>query len=333
MELVLENKNDLELNEYNFPYKLSPFQSKAMTGIKNNNNVLVTAGTGSGKTAVAKYGIACHLLKGNTIAYTTPIKSLSNQKYEELINDFQNKYSMERGIDISVGILTGDTKINPDANIIIMTTEILRNSLYNLSRTDIDKKESDLKDTFIKRLGCVVFDEVHYFNDNNRGKVWEETFVLLPHKVQLIMLSATIDKPEEFANWISKNTGKKTVLSSTKHRVVPLTHHIYHNNELKCILDKNNLFNDKVFDNVERKILQKRHNQTNLLNKSITYLKQKNLLPAIYFSFSRKNCEKFASCISHTLVDHEESSEIIKLFDFYMKNFKKNMKQQNNILQ
>jgi superfamily II RNA helicase len=188
-----------------FPYELDIFQKNAINSIEEGNHVLVTAHTSAGKSTVAQYAISKALQDGKKVVYTSPIKTLSNQKYF----DFKQEYD-------SVGILTGDIKQNPDADCIVMTTEILRNMLFR-------------GNDFISELEYVIFDEVHYINDRDRGHVWEETIVMLPKHIKIIMLSATIQNSESFAEWISvikeHNVNKEHDLNmehnvSMKHNVV-----------------------------------------------------------------------------------------------------------------
>ena len=149
----------------------------------------------------AEFAIQHFFSKGKKVIYTTPIKALSNEKF----NDLQKKYP-----DISFGILTGDIKFNPEADVIIMTTEILYNTLFQKMLKENVLKLEQLSLHFEmdieNELGCVVFDEIHYINDPDRGRIWEETIMLLPKSTQLIGLSATIDKPEIFCQWIEKTT-------------------------------------------------------------------------------------------------------------------------------
>ena len=174
-----------------YPYELSTFQKYGVEAVVEGHHVLVTAHTGSGKTLSAEFAIEHLVGKNKKVIYTAPIKALSNQKFYE----FTHKYP-----HISFGILTGDIKTNPEADVLIMTTEILLNTLYNKKSgagSSLIAFDMDLEN----ELGCVVFDEVHYINDPDRGRVWEECIMMLPRHVQMVMLSATIDTPEKFASW------------------------------------------------------------------------------------------------------------------------------------
>jgi superfamily II RNA helicase len=291
-----------------FPFKLDKFQLDSIDSINGGNNVLACIGTGSGKTVIAKYAISYFLNQGKKVIYTSPIKSLSNQKYAEFKKDFP---------DLNLGIMTGDIKFNPDADCVIMTTEILRNMLYK-------------EDSLNLNLGCVIFDEVHYINNPERGKVWEESIILLPEDITMVMLSATIKNPEKFANWLNAIKKKKTDLIIKEDRVIPLTHYFYNQNKeneeketLIEILSSNNVFNGKNYDlilsnfnsNLKKSI---KPNYKSLLNPFTTFLKTRNLLPALFFSFSRKNCELYGSSIHISLIDHLEQAQITKIFDTKM---------------
>jgi len=227
-------------DKYSFP--LSSFQKYAIEAIVEGDHILVTAHTGSGKTLPAEFAIEYFVNKGKKVIYTSPIKALSNQKYYE----FREKYP-----NISFGILTGDIKSNPEADVLIMTTEILQNTLYrkkHLKNNNLDTVVNlAMFDMDIdNELGAVIFDEVHYINDHDRGKVWEETIMMLPLHIQMVMLSATLDAPEKFAYWCEtrglrsersernngseekENSSEKTVyLTTTYERVVPLTHYSF----------------------------------------------------------------------------------------------------------
>ena len=170
-------------------FQLSEFQIKANEAIENGNHVLITAHTGSGKTLPAEYAIKYFTERGKKVIYTAPIKALSNQKFAEFSKKFPK---------LSVGIMTGDNKHNPGADVIIMTTEILQNNLFKTNSNAYLKIDMDIE----TELGCVIFDEVHYIDDGERGTVWEQCIILLPNHVQMIMLSATIGEKERFASWI-----------------------------------------------------------------------------------------------------------------------------------
>ena len=184
-------------------FELDPFQREACLSLQAGRGVLVAAPTGAGKTIVGEFAIYLALQRGLKAFYTTPIKALSNQKYTELVA----KYGAAQ-----VGLLTGDTSINGDAPVVVMTTEVLRNMLYANSDTLLD-------------LGYVVMDEVHYLADRFRGAVWEEVIIHLPNDVQLVSLSATVSNAEEFGAWLDTVRGDTDVVVS-EHRPVPLWQHV-----------------------------------------------------------------------------------------------------------
>ena len=162
---------------------------------------MVAAHTSAGKTVVAEYAIALSRRHMTKTIYTSPIKSLSNQKYR----DFKLKFG-------DVGVVTGDVQLNQDASCLIMTTEVLQSMLYNNSSK-------------IQDVEWVIFDEVHYINDEERGSVWEEVIMKLPETVSIVMLSATVPNYLEFANWVGRTKQKKVYVQYTQHRPVPLEHH------------------------------------------------------------------------------------------------------------
>ena len=221
-----------------YPFELSLFQKDAIRGIEEGKHILITAHTGSGKTLPAEYAIRKFHKEGKKVIYTAPIKSLSNQKFY----DFSKKFP-----EISFGILTGDIKFNPEADCLIMTTEILRNHLFHHQSLEINKNILNFEMDIENELGCVIFDEVHYINDKERGKVWEETIMELPQSVLIIMLSATIDRANEFAAWVHTVKKREVCLCSTKERVVPLTHYAYYT--LRDKLTEKYGSHNKIIDN------------------------------------------------------------------------------------
>ncbi|KAI0718916.1 antiviral helicase [Cerioporus squamosus] len=200
---------------HKYPFKLDTFQKEAVYHLEMGDSVFVAAHTSAGKTVVAEYAIALAAKHMTRAIYTSPIKALSNQKYR----DFKQTFGAA-----SVGILTGDVQINPEANCLIMTTEILRSMLY---------KGADL----IRDVEFVIFDEVHYVNDAERGVVWEEVIIMLPDHVNIILLSATVPNTKEFADWVGRTKKKDIYVISTSKRPVPLEHYLYAGRDLHKIVD------------------------------------------------------------------------------------------------
>ncbi|WP_062464627.1 DEAD/DEAH box helicase [Demequina soli] len=194
---------DLVEFEAELPFPLDPFQREASEAVADGHSVLVAAPTGAGKTLVGEYAVRHAFGQGEKAFYTTPIKALSNQKFRDLVR----AYGPSR-----VGLLTGDTTINPDADIVVMTTEVLRNMIYAGSDT-------------IERLGVVILDEVHYLADRFRGSVWEEVIIHLPERTSIVALSATVSNAEEFGAWLREVRGDTRVVVS-EHRPVPLWPHV-----------------------------------------------------------------------------------------------------------
>jgi len=185
--------NEEEYKTYyeNYPYELHDFQKWCVEGVVTGNHVLISAPTGNGKTFGGEFAINYFHSKGKKVIYTSPIKALSNEKFHA----FTHKYH-----HISVGLVTGDIKTNPDADVLIMTTEILLNKLYQIKSTTPNVNSSMSFDMDIENdLACVVFDEIHFINEESRGHVWEQSIMLLPSHIQMIGLSATLDNPEKFA--------------------------------------------------------------------------------------------------------------------------------------
>ena len=322
---VFEPNNEItklqeEEKSYQFPFKLDNFQEAGCYAIEKNENVLICAHTGSGKTVLAIYGIGWCLRNNKRAIYTSPTKSLSNQKYFEFVNDF--------GTQTTIGIMTGDIKINADAQIIVMTTEILRNLLY---------KDKNLDGLNIKPLidfdevGVIIMDEVHYINDPDRGKVWEEVLLMSRKETTLIMLSATLNKPEEFSSWIGNIKEKPINLIKTSHRVVPLKHYYFKDfqyedeegkkrNRFEMIEICDNKHKFSNYDIISSKF--RTFEIPSILNIVINKLVEENHLPALFFKFSRKKCEQMCRYVKVSLVEHEELHKINTTFNKIMLKYK-----------
>jgi superfamily II RNA helicase len=314
-----------------YPYSLSSFQKYSIEAIVEGHHVLVTAHTGSGKTLCAEFAIEYFVLElKKKVIYTSPIKALSNQKYYEFTKKFPN---------ISFGILTGDIKLNPEADVVIMTTEILLNSLYSKNtNTNTNTNRTNININIninINELNCVIFDEIHYINDADRGKIWEETIMLLPKHIQMVMLSATLDTPERFASWCEKqqpNSNKIVYLASTNERIVPLVHYSFitcgqgifkilkdkqlelevmkATNNLHLIQDAKGHFNEVEYQQVSKilKVFKDKNHyvkRQHVINNVVTYMFEHNMLPAICFILSKKMLEKIAKEVTVNLLEDD----------------------------
>jgi len=250
--------------------KLDKFQEDAINAIEQNKSVVVSAPTGSGKTLIADYIIDRDFRKGIKVIYTAPIKALSNQKYKE----FSRSYGIE-----NVGILTGDVQKNPDALILIMTTEIYRNMVLS-------------NDPFISNVSYVIFDEIHYINDIERGYVWEESIIFSKPNVRILCLSATIPNAIEFAQWIEAIKEQEVVVIRHDERPVPL-HVNFYDAELGITTLKNLKYYADIpdYNRVMGKRVKQRHkspSHNNLIQEI------KDNLPCLFFSFSRQGCQRNA---------------------------------------
>jgi superfamily II RNA helicase len=332
---------DTHYESFSFP--LSPFQKQAIQAIVDGSHALVCAPTGSGKTLPAEFAIRHFTSLGKRVIYCSPIKALSNQKMYE----FGKKY----GDTISFGLLTGDIKTNPGAQVLIMTTEILMNKLFlietapkasgepltpDLSGAPLTSAPSAQSLTFDidleNDLGAVVFDEVHMINSPDRGHVWEKCIMMLPSHVQMVMLSATLDNPQRFANWVRGTGTKEVVLCQTHTRIVPLTHYMYlttgegfykklgdkeaerrvRDSVGKCrvLQDAANLFNVNTYRETANILKLQFENRVFLKRKAVlndlfAHLKASAMLPAITFVFSRKNVEMCAEELTVPLLDDD----------------------------
>src|SRR5580698_9934113 len=206
-----------------YRFDFDPFQIAACTALTKGDGVLVAAPTGSGKTVVGEYAVHLALEQGRKCFYTTPIKALSNQKYNDLVKRYDSD---------TVGLLTGDNSINGEAPVVVMTTEVLRNMLYAGSLT-------------LDGLAYVVLDEVHYLADRTRGAVWEEVIIQLPESVQVVALSATVSNAEEFGDWLSHVRGGTTVIVDET-RPVPLWQHMLAGRQLYDLFASNGAVNPEL---------------------------------------------------------------------------------------
>jgi ATP-dependent RNA helicase HelY len=304
---------EFELFTHELRFPLDDFQEQACLALEAGAGVLVAAPTGAGKTIVGEFAIHLALAKGQKVFYTTPIKALSNQKFAELAA----RYGKNR-----VGLLTGDSNSNSEAEIVVMTTEVLRNMIYATSTTLMD-------------LGYVVMDEVHYLADRFRGAVWEEVILHLPKDVKVVSLSATVSNAEEFGAWLAEVRGNTEIIVS-EIRPVPLHQHVMFGDELLELFETGS---NKTRVNPE--LLQKHqarqraphrgpknNSRSNYrgqpdrrfprLEKSdvVELLDRAELLPAIFFIFSRVGCEASVSACRRAgvrLTTSEEAKEIRKI--------------------
>ena len=296
----IKKYSDIQNLAYKFSFKLDEFQEKGILCLENRESVLVSAHTSAGKTVVAQYAIAMAKRDHQRVIYTSPIKALSNQKYRDLKEVFED-----------VGLMTGDVTRNENASCIVMTTEILRNMLFRGNE-------------ITKEIAWVIFDEVHYMRDRDRGVVWEETIILLSNKINYVFLSATIPNAREFGMWITKLKKQPCNVVYTSFRPTPLKHYIFpvemNNSKLYLVLDSKNvnskgnkknveeIFHNKNYamafdilqesqkmENCSQKIKRNKKNESKMgLIKLIKCLYRNKFCPVIVFAFSKRECENNA---------------------------------------
>ena len=287
-----------------FPFELDDFQKEACEIIDNGESVVVCAPTGAGKTVIAQHAINNALKQGCRIFYTTPLKALSNQKFY----DFCEQYGSDK-----VGLLTGDTSINRTAQIVIMTTEVFRNMLYG---TNFGAVADNLKD-----VRYVVLDEVHYMNDEQRGTVWEESIIYCPTNIQIIALSATVANCDELTNWIN-TVHSKTKLVNTDFRPVPLRFFYFDSSQpykLLPLLTPDGKLNNKIKPEKPQWARGKDKRKKTYVKQIIQNLADNDMLPAIYFTFSRKKCdEQMEKCSGLGLNTRKEQEEIKAFIDEFI---------------
>lgn len=302
-----------------YPFTLDPFQQQAVDYIEAGESVLVSAHTSAGKTAVAEYAIAKSLRDKQRVIYTSPIKALSNQKYRDLEEEFGD-----------VGLMTGDITINPSATCLIMTTEILRSMLYRGSEV-------------MREVAWVIYDEIHYMRDKERGVVWEESIILLPHKVRFVFLSATIPNSKEFAGWICHIHHQPCHVVYTDYRPTPLQHYVFPagGNGLHLVVDEKGKFRE---DNFQKAIATlsasaagndgelETYGSNNKRRKGgkggagggnpkkkvgtdvfriVKLIMERQYDPVIIFSFSKRECESYALLMSKLDFNTEEEKLMV----------------------
>ncbi len=290
--------------EFNFGFELDDFQKEAQECICSGKSVVVCAPTGAGKTVIAQIGILKALDMGKRLFYTTPLKALSNQKYRDFCRDYGEE---------NVGLLTGDISINRGAQIVVMTTEVFRNMLYG---TNLGKIEENLQN-----VEFVVLDEVHYMNDEQRGTVWEESIIYCPSNIKLIALSATVANAEALTNWIN-SVHSDTQLVNTDFRPVPLRFYFYSDetqNDIMPLFEPGGGINRKIKPIKVKSRFQGKKRKISPIN-LVGALHKRDMLPAIYFTFSRKKCDLYMEdCAILNLLSKEEEREIRAIIDDYVK--------------
>ncbi|KAF8841476.1 antiviral helicase [Paxillus ammoniavirescens] len=322
------------VREYKFT--LDPFQQVSVYAIQRNESVLVSAHTSAGKTVVAEYAIAQCLHNRQRVIYTSPIKALSNQKYREMLAEFGD-----------VGLMTGDVTINPSATCLVMTTEILRSMLYRGSE-------------IMREVAWVIFDEIHYMRDKERGVVWEETIILLPHTVRYVFLSATIPNAMQFAEWICKSHEQPCHVVYTDFRPTPLQHYLFPagGEGIYLVVNEKGEFKEDNFSKAMGTLQEKMGDDPadprsgkgrkgkskkggekkgpSDISKIIKMIMLKNYNPVIVFAFSKRECEALALTMSKFEFNSNDEEELVKnIFQNAIENLSvddRNLPQISNLL-
>ncbi len=300
-----EERRDTEIITFK-EFTLDPFQIEAVHAIENNESVVVSAQTGSGKTLIADYIIDKFIHSGMRVIYTAPIKALSNQKFRDFKKDYGEDY---------VGIMTGDVVINSNAPILIMTTEIYRNMLL-------------CNDPCVDEISYVIFDEIHYINDIERGTIWEESLIFSPKSVRFLCLSATIPNARVFADWIESIQCHTVRVVTNTVRVVPLKHLLFDAYVGIADLDKikehiNDVKNIPEMRDYDYGKKRRRHfEQKKWKNPShielVEDLKDQDLLPCIFFIFSRKACQGQAEELAKKMNFTRDATVIVRMCNTYI---------------
>ncbi|KZP28039.1 antiviral helicase [Athelia psychrophila] len=295
-----------------YKFVLDPFQQVSIHAIQRNESVLVSAHTSAGKTVVAEYTIAQCLDRKQRVIYTSPIKALSNQKYRDMLAEFGD-----------VGLMTGDVTINPSATCLVMTTEILRSMLYRGSE-------------IMREVAWVIFDEIHYMRDKERGVVWEETIILLPHTVRYVFLSATIPNAMQFAEWICKSHEQPCHVVYTDFRPTPLQHYLFPagGEGIYLVVNEKGEFREDNFSKAMGMLQEKMGDDPadpraggkgrkgkskkggekkgpSDISKIIKMIMLKNYNPVIVFAFSKRECEALALTLSKFEFNSTEEQDLV----------------------
>ncbi|OAY71247.1 Superkiller viralicidic activity 2-like 2 [Ananas comosus] len=286
-----------------FPFELDPFQSEAIKCLDSGESVMVSAHTSAGKTVVALYAIAMSLRDQQRVIYTSPIKALSNQKYREFKEEFSD-----------VGLMTGDVTIEPNASCLVMTTEIWRSMQY---------KGSEI----MREVAWIIFDEVHYMRDRERGVVWEESIVMAPKNSRFVFLSATVPNAKEFADWVAKVHQQPCHIVYTDYRPTPLQHYIFPcgGDGLYLVVDEKGKFREDSFQKAlnalvpagegdkkrqngkwQKGILAGKPSEESDIFKMVKMIIQRQYDPVILFSFSKRECEFLAMQMAKMDLNEED---------------------------
>ncbi|KAL1326378.1 hypothetical protein HN51_036463 [Arachis hypogaea] len=290
-----------------YPFTLDPFQSVSVACLERNESVLVSAHTSAGKTAVAEYAIAMSFRDKQRVIYTSPLKALSNQKYRELHHEFKD-----------VGLMTGDVTLSPNATCLVMTTEILRGMLYRGSEV-------------LKEVAWVIFDEIHYMKDRERGVVWEESIIFLPPAIKMVFLSATMSNATEFAEWICNIHKQPCHVVYTDFRPTPLQHYVFPvgGSGLYLVVDENEQFREENFLKLQdtfskQKVVDRgrgaksngKHGKGGSggsdIYKIVKMIMERKFQPVIIFSFSRRECEQHAMSMSKLDFNTQEEKDTVE---------------------
>ncbi|XXG57937.1 hypothetical protein AAC387_Pa04g0380 [Persea americana] len=295
-----------------YPFQLDPFQKVSLACLERKESVLVSAHTSAGKTVVAEYAIAMAFRDKQRVIYTSPLKALSNQKYRELSQEFSD-----------VGLMTGDVTLSPNASCLVMTTEILRGMLYRGSEV-------------LKEVAWVIFDEIHYMKDRERGVVWEESIIFLPPQIKMVFLSATMSNATQFAEWICNLHKQPCHVVYTDFRPTPLQHYVFPMGGagLYLVVDENEQFKEENFMKLQDTFAkQKQQGDGNRsggakasgriakvgnasggsdIYKIVKMIMERKFQPVIIFSFSRRECEQLAMSMSKLDFNTPEEKDIVQ---------------------